>query len=203
MAKKHDIDYEFDPVKYETNGKNAEKVVWTTKAIEKAVDALNEGLPLKANPFIGKVTQLLKPDLVYRRTPEEIEDYIRCKQDPVYFAEKCFLMTPEGLQQCKMRNYQIDYLHHLKNNRFSVLLAARQSGKTLSLMTNITIKISKNDNRFVKMLKKYYFYINNNDYIITLPLFELYNILCYKSLLWKIKYNIYKILLWLGKKDKK
>lgn len=70
-------------------------------------------------------------------------------------------------------------------------------------MTNITIKISKNDNRFVKMLKKYYFYINNNDYIITLPLFELYNILCNKSLLWKIKYNIYKLLLWLGKKDKK
>ena len=203
MAKKHDIDYEFDPVKYETNGKNAEKVVWTTKALEKAVDALNEGLPLKANPFIGKVTQLLKPDLVYRRTPEEIEDYIKCKQDPVYFAEKCFLMTPEGLQKCKMRDYQVDYLHHLQEHRFSVLLSCRQAGKTLSLMTNITIKISKNDNRFVKMLKKYYFYINNNDYIITLPLFELYNILCNKSLLWKIKYNIYKLLLWLEKKDKK
>ena len=157
MGKKHDIDYEFDPVKYETNGKNAEKVVWTTKALEKAVEALNEGLPLKANPFIGKVTQLLKPDLVYRRTPEEIEDYIRCKQDPVYFAEKCFLMTPEGLQKCKMRDYQVDYLHHLQEHRFSVLLSCRQAGKTLSLMTNITIKISKNDNRFVEMLKKFNF----------------------------------------------
>ena len=132
MAKKHDIDYEFDPVKYETNGKNAEKVVWTTKALEKAVDALNEGLPLKANPFIGKVTQLLKPDLVYRRTPEEIEDYIRCKQDPVYFAEKCFLMTPEGLQKCKMRDYQVDYLHHLQEHRFSVLLSCRQAGKSVT-----------------------------------------------------------------------
>lgn len=130
MSRKDDINYEFDPVKYETNGKNAEKVIWTTKALEKAVTALNEGLPLKANPFVGKVTQLLKPDLVYRRTPEEIEDYIRCKQDPVYFAEKCFLMTPEGLQQCKMRDYQVDYLRHLKNNRFSILLAARQSGKS-------------------------------------------------------------------------
>lgn len=130
MSKKNDINYEFDPVKYETNGKSAEKVIWTTKALEKAVEALNAGLPLKANPFIGKVTQLLKPDLVYRRTPEEIEDYIKCKQDPVYFAEKCFLMTPEGLQKCKMRDYQVDYLHHLKDNRFSILLAARQSGKS-------------------------------------------------------------------------
>ena len=132
MAKKHDIDYEFDPVKYETNGKNAEKVVWTTKALEKAVEALNEGLPLKANPFIGKVTQLLKPDLVYRRTPEEIEDYIKCKQDPVYFAEKCFLMTPEGLQKCKMRDYQVDYLHHLQEHRFSILLSCRQAGKSVT-----------------------------------------------------------------------
>ena len=130
MSKKNNINYEFDPVKYETNGKSAEKVIWTTKALEKAVEALNAGLPLKANPFIGKVTQLLKPDLVYRRTPEEIEDYIKCKQDPVYFAEKCFLMTPEGLQKCKMRDYQVDYLHHLKDNRFSILLAARQSGKS-------------------------------------------------------------------------
>ena len=130
MSKKTDIDYEFDPVKREISGKSAEKVVWTTKALEKAVDALNEGLPLKANPFIGKVTQLLKPDLVYRRTTEEIEDYIKCKQDPVYFAEKCSLMTPEGLQLCEMRDYQVDYLHHLKNNRFSILLAARQSGKS-------------------------------------------------------------------------
>lgn len=130
MSRKDDINYEFDPVKYETNGKNAEKVIWTTKALEKAVTALNEGLPLKANPFVGKVTQLLKPDLVYRRTPEEIDDYIRCKQDPVYFAEKCSLMTPEGLQLCEMRDYQVDYLNHLKNNRFSILLAARQSGKS-------------------------------------------------------------------------
>ena len=129
MAKK-DIDYEFDPVKYETGGKSAEKVIWTTKSLNKAVEALNEGLPLKANPFIGKMTQLLKPDLVYRRTPEEIEDYIKCKQDPVYFAEKCYLMTPEGLQQCKMRDYQKDYLYHLKEHRFSILLAARQSGKS-------------------------------------------------------------------------
>ena len=132
MSRKDDINYEFDPVKYETNGKNAEKVIWTTKALEKAVSALNEGLPLKANPFIGKVTQLLKPDLVYRRTPEEIEDYIKCKQDPVYFAEKCFLMTPEGLQRCKMRDYQVDYLHHLQNNRFSILLSCRQAGKSVT-----------------------------------------------------------------------
>ena len=128
--KKNDINYEFNPIKETKDGKNAERVIWSTKSLNTAVEAINAGLPLKANPFVGKVTQLLKPDLVYKRTEEEIDDYLKCKQDPVYFASKCFLMTPSGLQLCKLRDYQIDYLHHLQNNRFSILLAARQSGKS-------------------------------------------------------------------------
>ena len=84
-----------------------------------AVKALNEGLPLKANPLIGKNTKLLKPNLLYKRTQEEMDDYIKCKLDPVYFAKKCFLMTPEGLLPCVLRDYQEDYLNHVKNNRFS------------------------------------------------------------------------------------
>lgn len=127
-AKEENIEY--NPIKQTRDGQEAERVVWSTRAIEIAVDALKKGLPLKANPFIGKNTKLLKPDLVYKRTKEEIEDYVHCMQDPVYFASKCFLMTPEGLQACKLRDYQVDYLHHLQNNRFSIFLSCRQSGKS-------------------------------------------------------------------------
>lgn len=123
---------EFDPIKYDKGGKEAEKVIWSTKSLNAAVKALNEGLPLKANPFIGKNTKLLKPDLVYRRTPEEIEDYVKCMQDPVHFGSKCYLMTPSGLQQCKLRDYQEDYLRHLQKNRFSIWLACRQAGKSVT-----------------------------------------------------------------------
>jgi hypothetical protein len=133
MAKKlKDIDYEFDPVKHAKDGKEAEKVIWSTSVLNNAVKAMNEGLPLKANPFIGKNTKLLKPDLVYKRTEEEIEDYIKCMNDPVYFASKCFIMTPEGLKPCVLRDYQIEYLHHLQNNRFSIFLSCRQSGKSVT-----------------------------------------------------------------------
>ena len=148
------FEYEFDPIKYETGGKEAEKVIWTTKSLNKAVEALNAGLPLKANPFIGKVTRLLKPDLVYRRTAEEIEDYIKCKQDPVYFAEKCYLMTPEGLQRCKMRDYQVNYLHHLQNNRFSILLSCRQAGKSVTTAIYCLWKILFNTDKTGLILSK-------------------------------------------------
>lgn len=123
-------DIEFDPVKRDKGGKEAEAVVWSCAVLEKAVDAMKKGLPLKANPFIGKNTKLLKPDLVFKRTPEEIEDYIHCMEDPLFFATKCFLMTPTGLQPVVLRDYQEEYIEHLKQNRFSLFLSCRQSGKS-------------------------------------------------------------------------
>lgn len=130
MSKVKEFEYEYDPIKVSKDGKEAERIVWSTKSINIAVDAISKGLPLKANPFIGKNTKLLKPDLVYKRTPEEMEDYIKCMQDPVYFASKCHLMTPQGLQPCVLRDYQIDYLRHLQQHRFSIFLSCRQSGKS-------------------------------------------------------------------------
>ena len=81
-------DKEFNPIKEQVGGKAAEKVVWSTYSLNMAVKALKQGLPLKANPFIGKNTKLLRADLVYKRTEEEIDDYIKCKEDPVYFNIK-------------------------------------------------------------------------------------------------------------------
>ena len=155
--------WDYDPVKQLKGGVEASKVVWSTKSLKAAVDALKKGLPLKANPFCGTNTMLLKPDIVYRRTEEEVEDYIKCMQDPLYFAEKCFLMTPKGLQAVKMRDYQIEYLKNLKENRFNILLACRQAGKTQLIDSQIVIKLPiKNiSTQFAKLLKKYYYYIDN------------------------------------------
>ena len=153
MTKK-EFEYEFDPVKYEKNGKEAEKVIWSTKSLNAAVKAINEGLPLKANPFCGKNTQLLKPDLVYKRTEEEINDYIKCMQDPVYFASKCYLMTPKGLQPCILRDYQEDYLNHVKNNRFSIFLSCRQSGKSTTTAIACLWKILFNTDKSALILSK-------------------------------------------------
>jgi hypothetical protein len=130
MAKK-EFEYEFNPIKDQKGNEQAQSVVWSTKSIEAAVDAIKKGLPLKVNPFIGNNTKLLKPELVFKRTEEEIADYVRCMQDVTYFAEKCFVMTPEGLKPIRLRDYQYTYLQHLQNNRFSIFLACRQAGKSV------------------------------------------------------------------------
>ena len=131
MAKK-EFEYEYNPIKEQVGNKKAQAVIWTTKSLEMAVDGMNKGLELKVNPFCGKNTKLLKPDLVYKRTEEEVEDYLHCMQDPCYFATKLEIMTPEGLQRVKLRDYQNDYLRHLQKHRFSIWLAVRQVGKSVT-----------------------------------------------------------------------
>lgn len=184
---RHDEEYEYNPVKEQVGGKEAERVVWTTSVINKAIDAITKGMPLKANPFIGKNTKLLKPNLLYKRTQEEMDDYIRCKLDPVYFATKCFLMTPEGLKPCKLRDYQEDYLRHLQNHRFSIWLACRQAGKSLNLQSKIKIKLKK----CLQVKNFIYYYIKDDIYEV--PIFELIN-LYNKSFIWKLKYPLYKLI---------
>ena len=195
MSKNQEV--EFNPVKETVGGKQAEKVIWSTNVINIALKAIEEGKPLKASPFYMKNTKLLKPELVYKRTKEEIDDYIKCKQDPVYFASKCYLMSAEGgLMQCKLRDYQIDYLRHLQKNNFSIFLSCRQSGKCFSMLSSIIIK-TKNDSLFDNKLEKYYFYINDTDVFIKIPMFEFYNLYCKQTLIWKCKYQLYKIIYYL------
>lgn len=189
-------EFEFDPVKRDKGGKEAEAVIWSVSVLDKAVEAMRKGLPLKANPFIGKNTKLLKPDLVFKRTQEEIDDYIHCMEDPLYFATKCYLMTPTGLQAVVLRDYQEEYMRHLQHNRFSLFLSCRQSGKTLTFINKINISISNSllntyKNKLDYILKTYYFYIDKDKYYIELPLFEFQNIFD-NSFIWKMKYHLYK-----------
>lgn len=128
MAKKN---VEFNPVK-ETEDKKAQAVIWSTASLNAAVEAKKKGLPLKANPFLNNDIQLLKPNLVFRRTQEEIEDWQRCAEDKVYFGNKCFLKTPTGVQRVTMRDYQEDYLRMCKEEPWTIWLAARQSGKSVT-----------------------------------------------------------------------
>ncbi len=185
-----EFEYVFDPVKELKGGEQSAKVVWSTKSLDMAVDAIKKGLPLKANPFCGTNTLLLKPDLVYKRTAEEVEDVIRCMKDPIYFATKCSLMTPEGLQPVKMRDYQEEYLGHLRDNRFNIMLACRQAGKTQLIDSQIIIRFLNTENADDK-LRKLNYYMDDNVYKI--PMFELYNLYCKQTLLWKVKYHLYKL----------
>lgn len=139
----------FNPVKEETDGVRSRRVVWSSASFEIAVDALVKGKRLIANPFVDGNIKLRKPDLVYERTVEEIEEWKKCRDDIEYFVEKyCKIMTPEGVKHVKLRDYQLEYLQFLKENRYTILCAARQIGKTVTsaihMLHYICFNVDKN-----------------------------------------------------------
>ena len=140
---------EFNPVKEEKDGVRAKRTIWSTKSLDLALIGIEQGKKLIANPFYENNTKLLKGDLVFQRTQEEIEEWIRCKNDIIYFVEKyCKLMTPEGIKYVKLRDYQKRYLKHLVDNRLSIYLACRQCGKTTTsavfMLHYILFNVDKN-----------------------------------------------------------
>ena len=140
---------DFNPIKEEIGGKKAHAMIWSTKTLNKAIEGIGQGRKLVANPFYENQTKLLKGDLVFKRTPEEIEEFKKCMNDIIYFANKyCKLMTPEGIKNIKLRDYQEAYLKHLVTNRLSIFLSCRQSSKTTSsaifLIHYILFNVDKN-----------------------------------------------------------
>lgn len=139
----------FNPIKEEADGARARRVIWSTDAINMALDGLKKGRRLVANPFYDGNTNVLKADLNFHRTDAEIKEWLKCKNDIVYFVEKyCKLKTPEGIKHVTLRDYQVEYLKHLTNNQLSICLQCRQSGKStttsLFMLHFLLFNIDKN-----------------------------------------------------------
>lgn len=178
MSKKID----FNPVKEDIDGVKAKRMIWSSKSLELAIKGLGEGRKLVANPFYENNIKLLKGDLVFQRTSEEIKEWKKCRNDIHYFVEKyAKLMTPEGIKHVTLRDYQHKYLDHLDNNQLSVYLACRQCGKCLTFNELVKIKSS------IDFDKKW----RVGENIYELPIYELYNYFD-DSDEWGIHYNIYK-----------
>ena len=67
-------------------------------------------------------------------TTEEVKEYQRCMRDPSYFARTyCKVIhLDRGLVPFELYSYQEKMFEHFNDNRFSIVLACRQSGKSIS-----------------------------------------------------------------------
>ena len=67
-------------------------------------------------------------------TKKEILEYKKCMESPVYFARTYVkvISLDEGLVPFDLYPYQEKMFNHFLNNRFSIVLACRQSGKSIS-----------------------------------------------------------------------
>jgi hypothetical protein len=65
-------------------------------------------------------------------TPELVEEYVKCSEDPIYFIESHMkiININKGLVSFKLYDYQKEMVLAMKENRFNVIATARQAGKS-------------------------------------------------------------------------
>lgn len=107
--------------------------VWNTKKINEEIDRIERGVPADYSPFSEGKIDMKAADIVFEYTQEELEELARCANDVVYFGNKyCYSMTDDGICQITLRPYQEKMLRSFQDNRFVVMLASRQIGKTVT-----------------------------------------------------------------------
>ena len=83
--------------------------------------------------YLGNIN-VKRDGVQHNFTEEEIKEYIKCSNDPVYFCKKYLkvISLDDGLVPFDLYPYQEKMFDHFNHNRFSIVLACRQSGKSIS-----------------------------------------------------------------------
>lgn len=87
-------------------------------------------------------------------TPEKVQEFIRCEQDPIYFGENHMKIVnvDKGLMTIPLYDYQKEIILTAKDNRFTVAECSRQSGKTTAMTVFVLWYILFNPDKTVAIL---------------------------------------------------
>ena len=83
--------------------------------------------------YLGNIN--VKRDGIQQQwTEEQVVEYAKCMKDPAYFARTYvkIISLDKGLVNFDLYPYQEKMFDHFNDNRFSIVLACRQSGKSIS-----------------------------------------------------------------------
>ena len=83
--------------------------------------------------YLGNVN-VKRDGVIHNFTQEEIQEYVKCSRDPAYFAKRyCKIISlDKGLVNFELYPYQEKMFKHFNEHRFNIVLACRQSGKSIS-----------------------------------------------------------------------
>ena len=87
-------------------------------------------------------------------TSEQIQEYLRCKSDPVYFAMNYvkIVSLDEGLIPFEMYDFQKELISNFHNNRFNIAKLPRQTGKSTTVVSYLLHYALFNDNIRIAIL---------------------------------------------------
>jgi hypothetical protein len=96
------------------------------------------------------------PSEQYRHsfTQKELDEYLKCADDPVYFAKKYMKIVniDHGLMPFKMWDFQEEMLNTFYNNRFAICKLPRQVGKTTTSVAYLLHQVLFSENMMIAIL---------------------------------------------------
>lgn len=127
--------------------KRKSRRVYSTALIDELIKERNMGYDIPYDAFFMRDLDLRAPNVTFRMTDEEMEEYQRCFDDAGYYVENyCKFMTDHGLQVVELRDFQKNVVKTVTDevfipslgewgpkNRNVIWMAARQSGKTTTV----------------------------------------------------------------------
>jgi hypothetical protein len=97
---------------------------------------------------------LKKANVPHNWTKEEIAEYIKCKEDPVYFALNYvkIVQVDEGLIPFRMYDFQKELVKKFHYNRFNIAKLPRQTGKSTVVVSYLLHYALFNDSSNIGIL---------------------------------------------------
>ena len=105
------------------------------------------------NVYLGN-PNLKRANVQIEFTPEQIQEYARCMEDPAYFIENYIKIVSidEGLVPFSLYPFQRDMVQTFHTNRFSICKLPRQSGKSTTVTAYMLWLVLFTDNQSIAIL---------------------------------------------------
>ena len=101
----------------------------------------------QSDVYLGN-PNLKKANTEIQFTEENVKEFLKCKDDPVYFARKYIKIVnvDEGLVPFNMWPFQEKLIKNFHNNRFNICMMPRQTGKSTTSVSYLLHYAIFNDN---------------------------------------------------------
>ena len=108
----------------------------------------------KPNTFYNGNPLLKKARIPINWTSELVEEFLKCKEDPIYFAERYIQIVhvDRGLIPIELYDYQKEIIEKITHNRRVTVVTSRQAGKTTTAAAVILHFILFNEHKTVALL---------------------------------------------------
>ena len=108
---------------------------------------------MSENVYLGN-PNLKKANTAIEFTKDQIEEFIKCKDDPVYFARNYIRIVSldEGLVPFEPYKFQEKLISRFHKNRFNICMMPRQTGKSTTSVSYLLHYIVFNDSVNVGIL---------------------------------------------------